>query len=225
MAESRGREEEVARPKVEATKRAARKEAAKRAVRREAAKRVVRREVTKRVVVSFDTTHASLPELHIGCKIEVDDYLKEKRDKWKKKLGSGMCPDWPTPRCICLLEVEVGGGEGVPSFLPHPDEDKVVEFEIDSKRGFRLEDLVENIGAELVRQAVVKTNDLAGEGTTISVVLAQGMIAEGVKVVATSACNNYEIGNMIVEALSKVERKGEVTLEEEKSAENNLYVV
>ena len=45
-----------------------------------------------------------------------------------------------------------------------------------------LEDPVENIGAKLVRQAAAKTNDLAGDGTTTSVVLAQGMIAEGVKV-------------------------------------------
>ncbi|RWV92664.1 hypothetical protein GW17_00044940 [Ensete ventricosum] len=76
-----------------------------------------------------------------------------------------------------------------------------------------LEDPVENIGAKLVRQAAAKTNDLAGDGTTTSVVLAQGLIAEGVKVcvedseladVATvSAGNNYEIGNMIAEALSK----------------------
>jgi len=41
---------------------------------------------------------------------------------------------------------------------------------------------VENIGAKLVRQAAAKTNDLAGDGTTTSVVLAQGLIAEGVKV-------------------------------------------
>jgi chaperonin GroEL (HSP60 family) len=33
-----------------------------------------------------------------------------------------------------------------------------------------------------VRQAAAKTNDLAGDGTTTSVVLAQGLIAEGVKV-------------------------------------------
>jgi len=46
-----------------------------------------------------------------------------------------------------------------------------------------LEDPVENIGAKLVRQAAAKTNDLAGDGTTTSVVLAQGFIAEGVKVV------------------------------------------
>jgi len=45
-----------------------------------------------------------------------------------------------------------------------------------------LEDPVENIGAKLVHQAAAKTNDLAGDGTTTSVVLAQGMITEGVKV-------------------------------------------
>lgn len=45
-----------------------------------------------------------------------------------------------------------------------------------------LEDPVENIGARLVRQAASKTNDLAGDGTTTSVVLAQGLITEGIKV-------------------------------------------
>ena len=45
-----------------------------------------------------------------------------------------------------------------------------------------LEDPVENIGAKLVRQVAAKTNDLAGDGTTTSVVLAQVLIAEGVKV-------------------------------------------
>jgi chaperonin GroEL len=51
-----------------------------------------------------------------------------------------------------------------------------------------LEDPVENIGAKLVRQAAAKTNDLAGDGTTTSVILAQGMIAEGVKVHTTKPC-------------------------------------
>lgn len=46
-----------------------------------------------------------------------------------------------------------------------------------------MEDPVENIGAKLVRQAASKTNDLAGDGTTTSVVLAQGLINEGVKVI------------------------------------------
>ncbi|KAI5015925.1 hypothetical protein ZWY2020_059752 [Hordeum vulgare] len=37
------------------------------------------------------------------------------------------------------------------------------------------------------RQAAAKTNDLAGDGTTTFVILAQGMIAEGVKIVAVGA--------------------------------------
>ncbi len=44
-------------------------------------------------------------------------------------------------------------------------------------------------------------------------------------VAAVSAGNNNEVGNMIAEAMSKVGRKGVVTLEEGRSAENNLVVV
>ncbi|KAA8532819.1 hypothetical protein F0562_033064 [Nyssa sinensis] len=47
-----------------------------------------------------------------------------------------------------------------------------------------LEDPLENVGVKLVRQAGAKTNDLAGDGSTTSIVLAQGLIAEGVKVIA-----------------------------------------
>lgn len=45
-----------------------------------------------------------------------------------------------------------------------------------------LEDPLENVGVKLVRQAGAKTNDLAGDGCTTSIVLAQGLIAEGIKV-------------------------------------------
>ncbi|KAL5987502.1 hypothetical protein ACLOJK_035250 [Asimina triloba] len=48
-----------------------------------------------------------------------------------------------------------------------------------------LEDPVENVGAKLLRQAGAKTNDIAGDGTTTSIILAQGLIAEGVKVIAS----------------------------------------
>lgn len=47
-----------------------------------------------------------------------------------------------------------------------------------------LEDPLENVGVKLVRQAAAKTNDLAGDGSTTSIILAQGLIAEGVKVIA-----------------------------------------
>lgn len=51
-----------------------------------------------------------------------------------------------------------------------------------------LEDPLENVGVKLVRQAGAKTNDLAGDGCTTSIVLAHGLITEGVKV--TSAGMN-----------------------------------
>ena len=45
-----------------------------------------------------------------------------------------------------------------------------------------LDDPLENVGVKLVRQAGARTNDLAGDGCTTSIVLARGLIAEGVKV-------------------------------------------
>lgn len=47
-----------------------------------------------------------------------------------------------------------------------------------------LDDPLENVGVKLVRQAGARTNDLAGDGCTTSIVLAQGLISEGVKVIA-----------------------------------------
>ncbi|MED6217699.1 hypothetical protein PIB30_020154 [Stylosanthes scabra] len=64
---------------------------------------------------------------------------------------------------------------------------KIVNDGVTVAKEVELEDPVENIGAKLVRQAAAKTNDLAGDGTTTSVVLAQGLITEGVKVVAAGA--------------------------------------
>jgi len=49
--------------------------------------------------------------------------------------------------------------------------------------------------------------------------------SELAQVAAVSAGNNEEVGQMIAEALSKVGRRGVVTLEEGKSAENSLFVV
>lgn len=48
-----------------------------------------------------------------------------------------------------------------------------------------LEDRIENIGAELVKEVSAKTNDLAGDGTTTATLLAQVLIGEGVKNVST----------------------------------------
>ena len=50
-----------------------------------------------------------------------------------------------------------------------------------------LPDSYENIGARLVREVSVKTNDIAGDGTTTATVLAQKMIKEGVRNVAAGS--------------------------------------
>ena len=50
-----------------------------------------------------------------------------------------------------------------------------------------LEDEFENMGAQLIREAASKTNDVAGDGTTTATVLAQAMINEGMKNLAAGA--------------------------------------
>ena len=50
-----------------------------------------------------------------------------------------------------------------------------------------LEDALENMGAQLVKEVATKTNDVAGDGTTTATVLAQAMIHEGIKNIAAGA--------------------------------------
>ncbi|MDX9888356.1 MAG: chaperonin GroEL [Anaerovoracaceae bacterium] len=50
-----------------------------------------------------------------------------------------------------------------------------------------LEDAVENMGAQLVKEVATKTNDIAGDGTTTATILAQSIIKEGFKNVAAGA--------------------------------------
>ncbi len=50
-----------------------------------------------------------------------------------------------------------------------------------------LQDGVENMGAQLIREVASKTNDVAGDGTTTATVLAQAMISEGMRNLAAGA--------------------------------------
>ena len=50
-----------------------------------------------------------------------------------------------------------------------------------------LEDNIENIGAQLVKEVATKTNDVAGDGTTTACIFAQAIINEGLKNVAAGA--------------------------------------
>src|SRR5699024_2218971 len=50
-----------------------------------------------------------------------------------------------------------------------------------------LDDPLENMGAQMVKEVASKTNDLAGDGTTTATVLAQAIVKEGLKNVAAGA--------------------------------------
>jgi chaperonin GroEL len=54
-------------------------------------------------------------------------------------------------------------------------------------REIELEDPYENLGAQLAKEVATKTNDVAGDGTTTATVLAQAMVREGLRNVASGA--------------------------------------
>jgi chaperonin GroEL len=54
-------------------------------------------------------------------------------------------------------------------------------------REVELEDAYENLGAQLAKEVATKTNDVAGDGTTTATVLAQAMVREGLRNVASGA--------------------------------------
>lgn len=66
-----------------------------------------------------------------------------------------------------------------------------------------LEDKVENMGAQMVKEVASKTNDIAGDGTTTATVLAQAIVREGLKNVAAGA-NPMDLKRGIDKAVSTV---------------------
>src|SRR2546426_3046677 len=54
-------------------------------------------------------------------------------------------------------------------------------------REVELKDPFENMGAQLLKEAATKTNDIAGDGTTTSIVLAQAIVHEGLRNIAAGA--------------------------------------
>ncbi|OGD93416.1 chaperonin GroL [Candidatus Curtissbacteria bacterium RIFCSPHIGHO2_02_FULL_42_58] len=63
----------------------------------------------------------------------------------------------------------------------------VVHDGVTVAKEIELEDPFENMGASLVKEAASKTSDVAGDGTTTSVVLAQAMVEEGLKNITAGA--------------------------------------
>jgi chaperonin GroEL len=66
-----------------------------------------------------------------------------------------------------------------------------------------LEDKFENMGAQMVREAAQKTNDVAGDGTTTACVLAQAIVREGMKAVA-AGMNPMDLRRGIDKAVAQV---------------------
>ena len=66
-----------------------------------------------------------------------------------------------------------------------------------------LKDRIENLGAEIVKEVAEKTNDVAGDGTTTAVVLAQAIINEGLKNV-TAGANPLALKAGIIEGKEKI---------------------
>ena len=66
-----------------------------------------------------------------------------------------------------------------------------------------LEDPVENMGAQMVKEVATKTSDVAGDGTTTATILAQAIFAEGLKNV-TAGTNPMGIRRGIEKALGRV---------------------
>ena len=54
-------------------------------------------------------------------------------------------------------------------------------------REIHLKDQFENMGAQLVKEAAIKTNDVVGDGTTTATVLAQAIIREGMRAIDDGA--------------------------------------
>src|SRR3990170_403887 len=70
-------------------------------------------------------------------------------------------------------------------------------------REIELEDPLENLGAQMVKEVASKTSDVAGDGTTTATVLAQAIYREGIKMV-TAGSNPMDLKRGIEKAVDVV---------------------
>lgn len=110
--------------------------------------------------------------------------------------------------------VVIEGGYGAP---------KVTFDGVTVAKEITLEDKYENLGAELIKQAADKTNDVVGDGTTTSIVLAEAIIEEGEKALASKDVNVIQLAEELKESaqlfIQKLERQKEEVKEQQKLEE------
>src|SRR6202043_444885 len=119
-------------------------------------------------------------------------------------------------------------------------------------RELELEDHFENMGAQLLKEVAIKTNDIAGDGTTTATVLARSMLDEGLRNLAAGASPNElrrgmmaacdaavaairarshpvkggaDIGAMSPDAFEKAGKEGVVSVEDGTGIETEVEVV
>nr|WDB00064.1 chaperonin GroEL [Cyanidium sp. THAL103] len=93
--------------------------------------------------------------------------LKKGIDKLSKAVGVTLGPKG--------RNVVLGKIYGLPQII---NDGATIAKEIE------LQDHIENIGAHLIKQAALKTNDIAGDGTTTSTILAHSILTEGLKYIS-----------------------------------------
>ena len=91
---------------------------------------------------------------------------------------------------------------------------KITKDGVSVAKEIELEDKVENLGVQILKEAANKTNDRAGDGTTTTIVLAEAIAREGVKAV-TAGMNPMDLKRGIEAASEKI-------LEEIKKASKNI---
>ena len=86
-----------------------------------------------------------------------------------------------------------------------------------------LEDKYENLGAEFIKQAADKTNDVVGDGTTTAVVLAHAMINEGERLIREKGFNVIQLSEalkkMSTDVIKELESQREVIADDKKIKE------
>ncbi len=113
------------------------------------------------------------------------------------------------------------GPRGRNVVLDHPLETpKILNDGVIIARGIDLEEPFTNMGLQLLKEAAIKTNDMAGDGTTTATILVQAILAEGLKNIAAGANpmqlrNGLECGAEVlteeIRAMSKsIETRAEI---------------
>jgi chaperonin GroEL len=97
-------------------------------------------------------------------------------------------------------------------------------------KDIELEDPFENMGAQLIREVSSKTNDVAGDGTTTASVLAQAIVAEGIRNITAGANANHikrgidKAVEAVVAHLKKSSKKINLDKEKEKAKEEIVQI-